>query len=99
MECENCKATIDDKSSFCGKCGHKAKGDLYGIEGMLKNCQRFWYVVGLYRGVCRGEKDNESLKKFESLLKESDIIDDYYETVSFWEDKLKEIAMKNGAKQ
>jgi len=97
MECEKCKTELGEESNFCEKCGKKVEKPFSGVDSLVKNCRRFWFMVGVYRGICLSQEDNESLKKFEDLLKEADSLEEYNESVTFLEDKLN-LPLRNGIK-
>ena len=88
MECEKCKTQLDEQSKFCEQCGKKVEKSFSEVDSLVKNCRRFWFMVGVYRGICLCQGDDESLKKFEDLLKEADSFEDYNEAVVFLENKL-----------
>lgn len=98
MECENCKAELDSKSKFCGKCGKNVEDSFFDVDESIKRCRRFWFMIGLYRGICLGEGDKETLKIFENIIiKQIDLFEEYNDAVTFWQNKLDSIS-KNESK-
>jgi len=90
MECKDCKAELGESSNFCGKCGKKTSGLHSDIGESLKNHKNFWFMAGLYRGTCLANKDNNSLKAFEEIIRKNDleIYGEYCESIEYLKNKL-----------
>lgn len=89
MECDKCKAQVEDNSRFCGKCGNNVKEKQFDPDDCMKSCKKLWFLIGSYRGNCLAQKDTDSLKKFERLLEKEGIMPEYLDAIKSLNDIIK----------
>jgi predicted amidophosphoribosyltransferase len=99
MECDNCKAELDEKSTFCGKCGKKIQGHAFNMEEGLKTHARFWFLAGVFKALSLGKKEDPALISFENLLKKDGgvVYDEYLKVIAHWRNQINSNS-KNGIK-